>query len=172
MEVKAQLNKLRISPRKMRLVANFVKGMSVGKARIQLEFSNKKSSNPMLKLLNSAVANAKNNFKLEENNLYISELLVNVGPTLKRWHPRAMGRAFPINKRTCDVALTLNEMDKIGKKEGKKSNKKVLEEKMADKEKPSEKKIHEKEVEKSDDGKKKAVKNEKKIKKADSEKKR
>ncbi len=167
MEVKAQLNKLRISPRKMRLVANFVKGMSVGKARVQLEFSNKKSSNPMLKLLNSAVANAKNNFKLEEGNLYISELRVNGGPTLKRSHPRAMGRAFPINKRTCDVILTLNELDKIGKKEGKKAGKKVLKEKIGDKKTPSEKNIGKNEDEKSESGKKKQANDGKKAKKAE-----
>lgn len=163
MEVKAQLNKLRISPRKMRLVANFVKGMSVGKARVQLEFSSKKSSDPMLKLLNSAVANAKNNFKLDENNLYISELRVNGGPVLKRSHPRAMGRAFPIKKRTCDVILTLNELDKIAKNEGKKAGKNVFKEKTLDAKKPSAKKVEISKAKKSDDGKK--------AKKADSGKK-
>lgn len=156
MEVKAQLNKLRISPRKMRLVANFVKGMSVAKARVQLEFSNKKSSNPMLKLLNSAVANAKNNFKLEESNLFVSELRVNCGPTLKRSHPRAMGRAFPINKRTCDVILTLNEMDKIEKKEGKRAGKRALKDKIEEKNEASE--ISSKGNKKNVDSKRKAKK--------------
>lgn len=107
MEVKAQLKQLRIAPRKVRLVANLIKGMNVENARYQLEYSTKKSSKNILTLLNSAVANAKNNHKLVENNLYISKIIVNGGAVLKRSMPRAMGRAFPIKKRMSHVMLVL-----------------------------------------------------------------
>ena len=113
MEVKAHLNRLRISPRKVRLVADLVSKMNIDEARKQLEFLNKKPTDLILKLINSAVANARNNFDLNEDNLYISEIFVNEGQTMKRWRPRAMGRAARINKRTCCVTVVLNEM--IGK---------------------------------------------------------
>lgn len=120
MDVKAQLNQLRMAPRKVRLVANLIKGLHVEDAKIQLELLTKKSSEPLLKLLNSAIANAKNNHKLDGDDLVISKIVVNGGPTIKRWFPRAMGRAFPIKKRTCDVILTLSEIeDKSDKKESK-----------------------------------------------------
>jgi len=125
MEVKAQLNQLRMAPRKVRLVANLIKGLHVEDARVQLELMTKKSSDPMLKLLNSAVANAKNNHKLDEGTLFVSKVLVNGGPTIKRWFPRAMGRAFPIKKRTCSIVLVLSEME--GEKP--KKNRKVKTEK-------------------------------------------
>jgi len=111
MEVKAQLNQFRMAPRKVRLVANLIKGMHVEDAKIQLELMTKKSSNPVLVLLNSAIANAKNNHKLDESNLFVSKILVNGGPTMKRWFPRAMGRAFPIKKRTCSIVLVLSELN-------------------------------------------------------------
>ena len=110
MEVKAHLNRLRISPRKVRLVAGLVRKMNIDEARKQLEFLNKKSTNPILKLINSAVANAKNNFNLNEDSLYISEIFINEGQTMKRWRPRAMGRAARINKRTSCVTVVLGEV--------------------------------------------------------------
>ena len=70
---------------------------------------------PILKLLNSAVANAENNNKLTKENLYISNIVVDVGPSLKRWRPRAMGRAFPILKRTSHITLTLDQKAKKDK---------------------------------------------------------
>lgn len=108
MEAKAVLNNLRIAPRKVRLVANLIKGMSVDQARGQLKFLAKRSSEPVLKLLNSAVANAKN-FDLDEKNLYISSIFVDSGQTLKRWLPRAFGRATPIMKRSSRITIILNE---------------------------------------------------------------
>jgi len=126
MEVKAHLNRSRISPRKVRLVADLVRKMNIDEARKQLEFLNKKPTDPILKLINSAVANAKNNFDLSEDNLYISEIFVNEGQTMKRWRPRAMGRAARINKRTCCVTVVLSEM--IGKiNKAKEEKKEVLE---------------------------------------------
>ena len=109
MQVTAKLNNLRIAPRKVRLAANLIKGMDVNQARNQLRFLVKKSSESILKLLNSAAANAKNNFNLEENNLYVDKILVDEGPTLKRWLPRAFGRATPIMKRTSHITLILAE---------------------------------------------------------------
>jgi len=112
MKVKAHLNRLGIAPRKIRLVTGLVSKMNVDEARKQLGFLNKKSAEPILKLINSAVANAKNNFDLNEDNLYISEIFVNEGVTMKRWRPRAMGRAARINKRTSCVTVVLSELTK------------------------------------------------------------
>jgi len=116
MQVSAKLKNLRISPRKVRLVADVVRGKDIQRAKIQLQFSTKKSSGDILTLLNSAVANAKNNFNLDEDNLFISNIIVNEGPTLKRWRPRAMGRASAIHKRTCTIEIFLDEKGS-GKKE-------------------------------------------------------
>lgn len=111
MQVEASLKNLRISPRKVRLLANLVKGMNVNEAKTQLKFSNKKSSEPLLKLLESAIADAQNNFKLKSDNLYISKLLVNSCPMLKRWKPRAMGRASAIRKRVSSIIMELDERE-------------------------------------------------------------
>lgn len=109
MQVKAKLKNLRISPRKVRLAANLVKRMDAKDAKEQLRFAGKKAADPLLKLLNSALSNAKHNFNIEENNLFISSLDVDGGPSLKRWLPRAMGRATPLLKRTSSVTLILEE---------------------------------------------------------------
>jgi len=108
--ITAKLKHLRISPRKVRLVTNLVKGLNIKEARQQLRFVGKRASEPVSKLLNSAVANAKNNAGLEEENLYISNITVDPGATLKRWRPRAMGRASSIMKRTSHITLTLKEL--------------------------------------------------------------
>jgi len=109
MQVSAKLKNLRVSQRKTRLVADLVRGKNIDIAKAQLQFSTKKTSENILCLLNSAVANAKNNFNLDENNLYIRNIIVEEGPTLKRFMPRAMGRASAIRKRTCSVIITLDE---------------------------------------------------------------
>lgn len=110
MEVKAKLNKLRMAPRKVRLAANLIKGMDVNKAKINLKFMLKKSAVPLLKLLDSAIANAKHNFNLNGENLYIKKILVNEGYKLKRYMPRAFGRAALIRKRTSNIEIILDEM--------------------------------------------------------------
>lgn len=120
MEVKASLKHFRISPRKSRLVAGLIRGMEVNKASNQLKFLNKKSAHPMLKLLNSAVASATNNFDLDKNNLVIKEISVEDGKTLKRWMPKAHGRATVIRKRCCHIYITLSEIVDSGKREAKK----------------------------------------------------
>lgn len=100
-----------MAPRKVRVVANLIKGMDIGQARAQLKFLPKKAGGFLLKLLNSAAANAKHNFSLKEDNLYVSKILVDGGPSLKRWMPRAMGRVTPILKRTCHITLVLDEKE-------------------------------------------------------------
>lgn len=124
MEVKASLKYLRISPRKVRLVADLTRGLSVKVAEANLLHIPKRSCKPLLKLLKSAIANAEHNFGLDKNNLFIKAIRVDEGPALKRWRPRARGAAFPIRKRTSHIFLTLNEIketkakkDKVKKEE-------------------------------------------------------
>jgi len=122
MQVKAHLRYLRMSPRKVRLVVDVIRNMETKKAQEQLRFIPKRAAEPILKLLNSAIANAKNNFNLNEDNLYISKIFVNEGPTLKRWRARAMGRSSPIRKRESHITIILDEIKSIpvSKKELKK----------------------------------------------------
>ncbi len=108
MKIAAELNYLRMSPRKVRLLADAIRGKDVLLAERVLRFVTKGAAGPLAKLLKSAVANARNNFQVPgSEQLVISEILVNEGPTLKRRRARAMGRAFPINKRTSHVRLVL-----------------------------------------------------------------
>jgi large subunit ribosomal protein L22 len=135
MPVTAKLRYLRIAPRKVRLVADLIRGKSVKEAQRILEFTRKKSAQPILKLLKSAIANARHNFQLEEENLFISKILVDEGPKYKRWLPRARGVAYPIQKRTSHLTIFL---DQIKKEELKKEIKKI--EPKEEKKKPKEKK--------------------------------
>ncbi len=114
MEVKAKAKFIRMSPTKIRLVANLIKKMPVEKALDQLQFINKLASGPVANLIKSAMANAEHNFELEKGNLFIKELTVNQGPTLKRSMPRAHGRATPIRKRTSHINLILGEIKVSG----------------------------------------------------------
>lgn len=109
MQVKVQLNNLRIAPRKTRMVVDLVRNKSVAQARDVLEFTVKRGADPILKLLNSAVATATHDLKLQEGNLYISKVTVDGGPTLKRSFPMSRGRAYPIMKRTSHIELVLSE---------------------------------------------------------------
>lgn len=111
MQVTAKLKHFRMSARKIRLVADLIRGLDVEQAASQLKFLGKRAARPVLKLLNSAVANAENDFKLQKNNLYISAIMVDSGPTLKRWLPRAHGRATPIRKRTSHITIILDEKE-------------------------------------------------------------
>ena len=125
MEIKAKLNYLRIAPRKVRLVAKLIKKMDVGRAELELQHTPKRVARPILKLLKSAVAGAKQNFQLEENNLYIQKILVNPGPVSKRFRARAFGRAAPIRKRTSHVLIELGIRDETEKVIGRKKFKKT-----------------------------------------------
>jgi len=127
METTAKLKNLRISTRKVRLAANLLKGLTVLQAERQLQFLVKRSTLPLEKLLKSAVANAENNAQLIKENLYISKIVVNQGPTLKRWRARARGVAAEILKRTSHIELTLSEIEP-GKKISKKANQSVQKE--------------------------------------------
>ncbi|MBI5913680.1 50S ribosomal protein L22 [Candidatus Azambacteria bacterium] len=109
MHVKAHLRNIRISPRKVRIVAALVRGRNVGDAKTQLTFLMRKAALPIIKLIDSAVANATHNFKLDPKDLYISEIFVNEGQTLKRGMPRARGSSYTIRKRMSHISLTLSE---------------------------------------------------------------
>ena len=116
MEVKAQLRHLRISPRKVRLVAGLIRGMDVATAVAQLRFMQKAAARPVLKLLESAVANAEHNFKLAESNLFVKQITVDGGPVLKRWRARAFGRAASIRKHSSNILIVLDE--RVGEAKG------------------------------------------------------
>ena len=120
MQVKANLNYLRISARKVRLIADLLRGMDIIEAESQLKFTTKQAGRPILKLLNSAIANASHNFSIEKDDLYISKIEVNEGPPLKRWIPRAMGRATPIIKRTSHISMILETKKRVKVKKKKK----------------------------------------------------
>jgi large subunit ribosomal protein L22 len=107
--VKAKMRYFRMSPRRMREIADMIRGKSVGSALEILEFSTRKSSLAIKKLLNSAIANAENNFNLDPDSLYVKTIFVDEGPTLKRWIPRAQGRAAKIQKRTSHITVELAE---------------------------------------------------------------
>ncbi len=110
--VTTKLNYLKIAPRKVRLVANSLKGLSVSEAEAQLLISPRRVSLAIIKLLRSAVANAKNNSQMNTNHLFIKEIRVDQGPMLKRYMPRAMGRATPIQKKSSHIILVLAESEK------------------------------------------------------------
>jgi len=112
MAVKAQVKYLRIAPRKVRLTADLIRGKKLAEAQTMLSFISKKSSSPLLKLLKQAAANAKNNFQMEEDNLFISEIIVDEGPKYKRWRARARGQAYEIQKKTSHVTLVLDQIKK------------------------------------------------------------
>ncbi len=106
-EVKAHARYIRMSPRKVRLVVDAVRGMNVEPALAQLQFMSQGAARPVKKLIESAIANASHNFKLSREGLFIKAATVDQGPTLKRWRPRAMGSAAPILKRTCHITVIL-----------------------------------------------------------------
>jgi len=118
MIIKARLNHLQISPRKVRIVAKMIKNMNTKKAEQQLLYMNKRSAQPLLKLLKSALANAQHNFDIQEtNDFYVKNVRVDQGPTLKRWRPRAFGRAYTVRKRSSRILLEIEiKDDKIIKK--------------------------------------------------------
>lgn len=120
MQVVAKLNNLKIAPRKVRLVSNVISGMPVNDALIELGKQVKRSSEPVEKLLRSAIANAEHNFGLDPGNLYVLSAVVGEGQRLKRWMPRAFGRANPIMRRLSKVTLVLEEtVEGLNRKERK-----------------------------------------------------
>jgi len=109
MQAKAKLTMLRSTAQKARLVVDLVRGKDVTDAENILAFTNRRAAEPVLKLLKSAKANAVNNHDMFEENLYVSQIMVNEGPTMKRFLPRARGRADLLRKRTCHVEIVLEE---------------------------------------------------------------
>ena len=119
MEIKASLNDLRMSPRKVRLVIDLIRKMPVDKALAQLKFTNKIATEPVAKMIESAIANGVNTYGLDRNNLFIKEIRSDEGTTLKRWMPKAHGRATVIRKRGAHVKVVLGEIIDSGKHEKK-----------------------------------------------------
>ena len=109
MEVTARAKYVRVSPRKARMVTDLVKGKKVGDALNILAFTNKAIAQKLTKLINSAVANAQQNNKMNVDTLLIKRISVDEGSTLKRFMPRAMGRATMIRKRTSHITVVLDE---------------------------------------------------------------
>ena len=110
MELTAKAKFVRMSPRKIRLAANLIKGLSYEQATVQLEFLKKAATVPLLKLLKSAMHNGEENHELKRNNLRVKLIKVDEGPALKRWMPRAMGRATPLRKMSSHITLVLEEI--------------------------------------------------------------
>ena len=106
---KAYLRYVRISPRKVQIVCDLIRGKSVAQANAILMGTPKAASELLLKLLKSAAANAENNHQMDPEKLYVSETFATPGPILKRMMPRAQGRAYRINKRTSHVTLAVTE---------------------------------------------------------------
>jgi large subunit ribosomal protein L22 len=111
MPVISKLNYLRIAPRKVRLVADLIRRQRVDKAERILNFTVKKAAKPIAKLLKTAVTDARHNFQIDPDNLYISKIFVNEGPKYKRWRARSRGMANPIMKRTSHIILVLEEIE-------------------------------------------------------------
>ncbi|MDY6851706.1 MAG: 50S ribosomal protein L22 [Thermodesulfobacteriota bacterium] len=109
MELRAAAKYIRMSPRKVRVVAENIKGRPVEEAINQLTFTPKKAARILLKVLNSALANAEQNADIDIDTLYVKRVCVDQGPTMKRWRARAQGRAYRIYKRSSHVTIVLDE---------------------------------------------------------------
>ena len=107
MKAQATARYVRQSPFKVRRVLDLVRGLPVDEARVVLEFTNRRATEPIMKTLNSAVANAEHNLALDADELFVAEAYANEGPTLKRYRPRARGRATQIRKRTCHITIVV-----------------------------------------------------------------
>lgn len=105
----ASVKYVRIAPRKVKIVIDLIRGKGLDEARSILTFTPKAASSVVLKLLNSAAANAENNLEMDPDTLYVAEVYANQGPTLKRIRPRAQGRAARINKRSSHVSIVLDQ---------------------------------------------------------------
>ena len=110
-EAKAALNYARISSRKVKIVADLIRGKDASEALSIVKFTPKASSEIIEKLLKSAIANAENNHGMDSNKLYVAEIYANQGPTLKRIRPAAKGSAVRIRKRTSHITIVLRERE-------------------------------------------------------------
>lgn len=119
MDIRAELKTIRTSVRKMKPLIDQIRGKRVEDAQTILQFLKQKNKTPLAKLLKSAVASAEHNFQVPSGNLKIKSVVAEQGPTLKRFQPRAFGRAYEIRKRTCSIKMVLTEIKPIIKKESK-----------------------------------------------------
>lgn len=110
-QTRATAKYVRVSPSKVRQLTNLISGEHVEEARRILRFSGKGAAAPLAKVLNSAVANAENNDGLDPDDLWVNNAIVDEGPTLKRWRPRALGRAYRIRKRTSHITVIVGTRD-------------------------------------------------------------
>ncbi|MFD1465967.1 50S ribosomal protein L22 [Lapidilactobacillus mulanensis] len=108
---RAEARTVRIAPRKARLVVDLIRGKEAAEALAILQFTTRGASPIVAKVLKSAIANAEHNYDLDAQNLFVSEVYVNEGPTLKRFRPRAKGSASPINKRTSHIVVVVKERE-------------------------------------------------------------
>ncbi len=106
---KAHVRHVRLSPKKAKLVLDLVRGRSVDEALAILQFTPKATSPIVIKLINSAIANAVNNLELDRDSLYVAEIYANPGPTLKRYKPRSRGSAAPFYRRTSHISVVLDQ---------------------------------------------------------------
>lgn len=111
MEARAIARYIRISPLKVNYIAKEIRGKNIDEALAVLKFTPKKGAKELEKVLNSAIANAENNLDLDRDNLYVAEAYANDGPTMKRWRPRAQGRAYPILKRSSHIGIVVRERE-------------------------------------------------------------
>lgn len=111
MEAKAHLRYVRISPRKVKIVCDILRGRKVDEAEAILKHTSKSAADPMLKLLKSAVANAENNHAMDRKNLYVKEVFACPGPILKRMRAASKGRGMRINKRTSHITIAVSEVE-------------------------------------------------------------
>ena len=111
MEARAEHKFARISPRKVSIVCDLIRGKDVKTAEALMQHTPKAASELMIKVLKSAVANAENNFHMDTDKLYVSETFANPGPILKRGMPRAQGRMYRINKRTSHITIVVAEKE-------------------------------------------------------------
>ena len=117
MEATAKARYVRVSPRKARRAVDLIRGMPVAEARRLLAFSNIGAATPVRKVLNSAIANAEQQPGVVADNLVVARTFVDEGPTLKRFRPRALGRATPVRKRTSHITViveTVQEVSQVG----------------------------------------------------------
>ncbi len=111
MEAKAVAKYIRVSPRKLKPIADLVRGKNAIEASAILKFLPQKGARTLLKVLESAMANAENNYDMDRDSLYIKDVYANQGPTMKRWNAGSMGRANPILRRTSHIGVVLVEKE-------------------------------------------------------------
>lgn len=111
MEARAVAKYIRISPRKVRQVVDLIRGKELGEALAILKYTPKRASSVVAKVVRSAAANAENNYQMDRDSLYIKACYVDQGPTLKRYQPRAMGRADLLRRRTSHITVVVAEKE-------------------------------------------------------------